>query len=78
MVKCLKIGLVFRDFDYQDLISMQNNHDIRNQHQKLHQITYILSKRICRQNSTVLPLSSFSLNFALWSPTGRILTTDTF
>jgi hypothetical protein len=45
-------SLVFRDFDYQNLIFMQNKHDIRNQHQKLHQMTYILSKNIFRQNST--------------------------
>ena len=31
---------------------MQNKHDIQNQHQKLHRITYILSKNIFRQNST--------------------------
>jgi hypothetical protein len=52
VVKCSKIGLVFRAFDHQDLISMQNNHDIRNQHKKLHRIKYILSKDIFRQNST--------------------------
>jgi hypothetical protein len=57
---------------------MQNEHDIRNQHKKLHRLTYILSKNIFRQNSTVLPLSCFLLNFALWSPTGRILTENIF
>jgi len=31
---------------------MQNKHDIQNQHEKLHRITYILSKNIFRQNST--------------------------
>ena len=52
VVKCLKIGLIFRDFDYQNLIFMQNKYDIRNHHQKLHRITYILFKNIFRRNST--------------------------
>jgi len=37
---------------------MQNKHDIQNQHEKLHRMTYISSKNIFRQNSDVLPLRS--------------------
>jgi hypothetical protein len=69
-----EITWVFRVFLYGNAVKSQNTVDIRNQHKKLHRITYILSKNNFRQNSTVLPLSSFLLNFALWSPTGRILT----
>jgi hypothetical protein len=43
--KWLKIALLFRDFGYRNLIFMQNKHDIRNQHKKLHRRTYILFKK---------------------------------
>jgi hypothetical protein len=35
----MHLALIFRDFDYQKLIFVQNKYDIRNQHQKLHCIT---------------------------------------
>ena len=57
--KCYKIALVFRDFDYQNSMFMPNKHDIRNQHKKLHRITYVLPKIFFVKISTVLPLSSF-------------------
>ena len=47
-----RIALVFRDVDYQQLILVQNKCVIRNQHRKLHRITYILSKNIFRQKPT--------------------------
>src|SRR3984957_9793078 len=61
--KPLKDALVFRDADYEKLIFVQNKCVIRNQHRKLHRITYILSKNIFLQNSTVLPLSCFFTEF---------------
>src|ERR1700722_8132043 len=76
--KPLRITLVLRDADYEKLIFVENKCVIRNQHRKLHRITYILSKNIFRQNSTVLPLSCVLLNFTLWSPTGSILTKNIF
>jgi hypothetical protein len=50
---------MFPDFDYQKLIFVQNKCVIRNQHWKLHRITYVLSKNIFRQNSTVLVYPDF-------------------
>ena len=47
-----KLYSYFELFYYQNLIFVQNKHDIRDQHEKLHQITYISSKNIFRQNST--------------------------
>ena len=43
---------VFRHFDYQKSILVQNKHDIRNQHEKLYRIAYILTKYFFRQNLT--------------------------
>ena len=48
--KILKILLVFRDFDHQYSVFMQNKDDIQNQHKKLHRIMYILPKNIFHQN----------------------------
>ena len=52
--KKLKIALVFLDFAYQKLVFIQNEYDIRNQHEKLHRKTYILSENIFHQNSTYI------------------------
>jgi hypothetical protein len=43
---------VFRHVHYQNSILVQNKHDIRNQHKKLHRIAYILTKYFFHQNLT--------------------------
>jgi len=48
-------SIVFRHFDYQNLTLVQNKHDIRNQHSKLHPATSVLSKNILYQNLTRIP-----------------------
>ncbi len=51
---------IFPCFDYQKLILMQNEYDIRNQHKKLHQIARILSKYFFYEISTCIPPQVFS------------------
>jgi len=46
-----RFSLLFRDYDNHKLIFVQNKRDIRNQHEKPHRITYILSKNIFHQKS---------------------------
>ena len=58
-----KIGLVFPNFDHHIFINEQNDCDIRNQHEKLSRITYILSKTIFRQNQTRTPPQVFFTEF---------------
>jgi hypothetical protein len=52
VVKDSRITLVFRVFVYQNLVFMQNEQHVRNQHQKLHRLTHILPKNIVRQKLT--------------------------
>ena len=59
MAKSPKNEVVFWVFDYKKFIFKQNGHDIRNQYEKLHRITYILSKTISPQKPTRTPPQVF-------------------
>jgi hypothetical protein len=55
----LQNRLVFGGFNHYIFVYDQNRYDIRNQHQKLTQITYFLKKKIFVKIVPVLPFSFF-------------------
>jgi hypothetical protein len=55
----LQKWLVIEDFDFQNLIFMCNEHDIRNQHAKIHRKHYILSRNIFFDKLNPYPTSAF-------------------
>ena len=55
--KCSRKRLVFRDFNYRKLVFMENKYDIRDQHAKIHQKLYFLSRNISMKIFPLLPLS---------------------
>ena len=70
VAKSPKNEVVSGVFAYKKFIFKQNGHDIRNQCEKLHRITYILSKTIFPQNSTRTPLHVFFTEFFAEVPYG--------
>ena len=71
--KSPKNEVVFGVFDYKKFIFKQNGHDLRNQYEKLHRLTYILSKTISVKIQPVGDLmEKFSKKY-LRGSTGRIL-----
>ena len=69
---------VFRHFDYQKSILVQNKHDIQNQHEKLYRIAYILTKYFFRQNLTRRGPQGEIQKKWLRGSTGRILVEKIF